>query len=73
VGHRWPIEIRLRVARLGLICLGIGAVGSVVSVEIAKDVGFQFPRHFLLFVLLGDAYCACFLLWLIRRWKKGSP
>jgi hypothetical protein len=66
------IESRIKRIRLGLICCVIGAVGSVVSVEAAEKVGYFFPRHFLLFALLADAYCFCFLLWLLKRPKKES-
>jgi hypothetical protein len=66
------IESRKRRIKVGLICCVIGAVCSVVSVAAANEVGFPFPRHFLLFVLLADAYCFCVLLWLLKRLKKES-
>ncbi len=65
------IETRIRHALIGLICVAIAAAGLVFAAVGAKEVaGYSFPRHFFLFSLLGDIYCACFFLWLLKRLKK---
>lgn len=64
------IETSIRRARLGLFCCVVGAVGLILSAVEAKAIGYTPFRHFLLFALLGDAYGACFFLWLLRRMKK---
>jgi uncharacterized membrane protein len=65
------IENRIRHAWFGLICVTVAAVALVFSAVLAKLVaGFSFPRHFLLFSLLGDAYCGCFFVWMLKRLKK---
>jgi hypothetical protein len=66
------IEGRISRLRLGLICCVVAAVSSVVAVAGGKAVGYSFPNHFLLFILLSLAYCFCFLFWLLRRLRKQS-
>jgi threonine/homoserine/homoserine lactone efflux protein len=65
------IENRIRHAWIGLIGVAVAAVGLVFVAVLGRlPVGFSFPRHFLLFSLLGDAYCIGFLVWLLKRLKK---
>jgi uncharacterized membrane protein len=65
------VEVRIRHAKPGLICVAIAAVGLVFSAMGVKVVaGYSFPRSLLLFSLLADIYGACFFLWLLRRLKK---
>ena len=56
---------------MGLVGGAIAAFGVTVCAVSAKVVtGYSFPHHYLLFVLLGDSYCVCFFVWLLRRLKK---
>jgi hypothetical protein len=65
------IETRIRHARIGLVCVAIAAAGLIFSAVGAKVVaGFSLPHYFVLFSLLGDAYCAFFFLWILKRLKK---
>ena len=65
------IESRINHARLGLLCIVIGAVGLVLAAAGSKFVaGVTFPYRLFLFCLLGDVYGICFFLWLLKRLKK---